>query len=720
MPRGEKRVTQREEVSLAEERPVRLQASKRFFTARGSDQAVRQARALSDAFGVGVQLVSEEIDRRNIKGEQRALGAAATGEERDITDKNLGYNKAWDELDAERDINFMQKELPEILRGADWENLEEHEVRGIISDHMKSQLEGVDPAGFYGRAIIPAMLAMEAETLATHRDMVIERIQTEQRSSILANMQSRFEASKLQADTPEGVFDYDYLADQTGIFFDGSDKKVVYWESIIDFAIENGRPDIIENVPERFTRSGDPTGITDPLMQTAIRNGLAKATSVQQAMKKAAEDQFRSEYQTNRAAQHSDLTTRAKAADASVINDIVAGGEDGPEGQPRLLSRAQQKTLFDQLTAAQIAGAVDSNNGNLFGEGRAFGMTETEYDNAASNFADELDKRLSRENPELSEEQRESEVLKVVLERSWRHDRLPKFITDFLNVSPSSPERFKQAVNVKRMVDEYDDTLVQRSISDRNAALMDVYDLTITDTGNEQAAMEALGQYDHTLSQGRGDEIAKIADESLETLAGDSGFFPADYEITTRDRKRAGELAKHYLNLGYSDDQIEAFVVTGMRGRNTRVQGVMYPVNAGWRKGDEAADWYLGTTAPDFFAEKEDMVMKPHPTKNGYVVIQDSSAMLPYASPEVKISEIENAYQRSQDEQLVRLAAEAEAPVSEGMKEAERRAFEDAFPPANLAFVEPGARTDAMARNREAWDNMPEADRKRLIQRQMK
>jgi hypothetical protein len=94
--------------------------------------------------------------------------------------------------------------------------------------------------------------------------------------------------------------------------------------------------------------------------------------------------------------------------------------------------------------------------------------------------------------------------------------------------------------------------------------------------------------------------------------------------------------------------------------------------------------------------------------------------MLPYASPEVKISEIENAYQRSLDDQLVQLAGDAEATVSEGVKEAEKRAFDATFPPINLTFLEPGARSDAMRRNREAWDNMPAADRERLIQAQMK
>jgi hypothetical protein len=109
MARADKRATVREEVSLAEQRPVQLRSSKRFFSGRGNDQAVRQARALAGAFETGTQFFSEEIDRRNIKGQERAVGGRAAGQERDVEDKNQGYNRAWDEMDAEADVNFMKE-----------------------------------------------------------------------------------------------------------------------------------------------------------------------------------------------------------------------------------------------------------------------------------------------------------------------------------------------------------------------------------------------------------------------------------------------------------------------------------------------------------------------------------------------------------------------------------------------------------------------------------
>lgn len=719
MARGDQKRSVRRDPSLREgQRDVVLQESRRFFTARGNDQAERGARALTNALGIGVDAYAGVLERRNVEGTARAAQQAATGGERDPDDPNKGYNDAFDQVEASNDLAIFAKDLPEMLDKEGWSDLPEEEAQARIDDYYSKQLAGINPDSLYGILVADGILKQNAALLDVHRTVQIEKGQQERRIMVLNEARADFEN--------DGVIDHEKLMDRLHILVPGPGGRLTYIESVIDLAEEFGAPELIESIPEFFP-SGDPTGTTDPKFKNdVIDPGLAKAHSVRTANIKAAEERHNNDFQTDRAAAHSNLTTRAKAGDASVIHDIVNGGFDGPptvqmpNGSPRLLSRAQQKTLFDQLTNSQIAGAVDANAGDLFGEGRAFGMTVTEYDNAAANFASRLNDRYANENPDWDDERREAEVLKVVLERSYRHDRLPKHITDFLNVTPSSPERFQEAVNVKRMIDTYDKTLVQRSISDRNAAFMDVYELVLKDTGSEEAAMEVLNQYDQTLSNGRGDEITKIAEAALEELAGDSGFLPGDFEITTRDRQRAAELTKHYMNLGYSDDRAETFVVNGMRGRNTRVGGVLYPMDAGWRTGDEAADWYLGSVANDFFVDVEHMVMKPHPSKKGFVVIQDSNAMMPYASPEVAISEIENGYQRRQDEQLVALAEGSKAPVSDKLNEAEKRAFFKTFPRNDLAFLEPGERVDAMRRNREAWDDMSPADRQRLIQAEMK
>ena len=718
MARRDKPRSVRRDPRLTEgRRDVILQPGRRFFTAQGSDQATRQARALSNALGVGLEAYTGVLERGNVKGAAQAAQEAAAGGERDETVENKGYNEAFDQVEAANDLASFASELPEMLEKEGWLDLDEPAAQARIDEYYAEQLRGINQDSVYGKTVAAGILQQNEKLLDVHREAAFAKGQQERRVMVYNEAKADYENN--------GVLDHEKLMERLHTLVPGPGGRKTYLDTVFELSEDAGDTTPIDTMPERF-KSGDPTGITDPNMKDLFDTARAKAVSVREKRVKDAEDQFRADNQTARAGEHSILTTRAKAGDASVIHDIDAGGVDGPEspqfpdGTPRLLSRPQQKLLYDQLSAAQLNGAIDSNAGNLFGEARLFGATVTEYDNGAANFAGRLNEKYSAEHPEWDEKRREAEVLKVVIERSFRHDRLPKFLTDFLNVSPSSPERFAEAVNVKRMVDKYDETLVQRSISDRNAAMMDVYELVLKDSGDEKSAMEALGQYDHTLSNGRGDEIKKIADGALEDLAGDSGFWAGDYDITTRDRQRAEELTKHYMNLGYVDDRAESFVVAGMRGRNTRVQGILYPVDAGWRAGDLAADWYLAKVAPDFFAEATDMVMKPHPTKGGYVVIQNSDAKLPYASPEVQISEIENGYQRSQDEQLVRLAGDAEATVSAGVQEAEKRAFDAAFPPANLVYLEPGSRAAAMKRNREAWDNLPRANRERLIQAQMK
>ena len=71
--------------------------------------------------------------------------------------------------------------------------------------------------------------------------------------------------------------DYNKLFEQTGVFFEGSDKKVVMWETIFDLAIESGRPDLIENVPTDI--NGIPTGSRDPEFLDEKRAALNAATT---------------------------------------------------------------------------------------------------------------------------------------------------------------------------------------------------------------------------------------------------------------------------------------------------------------------------------------------------------------------------------------------------------------------------------------------------------
>ena len=78
MARGDQQRGVRRDPDLREgRRDVVLQESRRFFTARGSDQGVRQARALQQALGIGVEAYAGVLERRNIKGGAQAVQEAA-------------------------------------------------------------------------------------------------------------------------------------------------------------------------------------------------------------------------------------------------------------------------------------------------------------------------------------------------------------------------------------------------------------------------------------------------------------------------------------------------------------------------------------------------------------------------------------------------------------------------------------------------------------------
>jgi hypothetical protein len=292
MARHQRRRTVRADEGQQSSRPVRVDASRRFFTAQGNDSANRTATALQRAFGAGTELYSDVVDRRNDAGMRQAGADFATGN-KDLDQKTKGYLDSWDKLEAERDINDIKKELPEILRGANWEELSEDDVQGVIDDYMTSKFEGIDPQSAYAEVWTPGSLAINNELLNVHKDMTLQNIRAGQKQDIFSNLTARFEASR-EVDPVTGepkagseTFDYDYLADQTRVFFDGAEKRTQFKELLFHFAIENGRPDLIENAPDRFANE-DPTGVTEDIDE--YREALNAARRAQAVKLKAQQD----------------------------------------------------------------------------------------------------------------------------------------------------------------------------------------------------------------------------------------------------------------------------------------------------------------------------------------------------------------------------------------------------------------------------------------------
>lgn len=292
MPREtDRRKSQRADAPLREGRDdVRLQEQRRFFSARGNDQAVRNARAIENAFGVGVDFVGGQIDRANTAGHERALEEMGAGGSRNVDEKNAAYHRAWDALDDQRSLQQAQKELPEILRGMDAENLHEEFVQTAINQYMKEQFEGLDLEDGDHTALAGGLVELEAQLIGEHRDTQIAKLQESQRVDTYDAFKDEFELT--------GEVNYELLGERTNHFFDGAEKRTTYWQLVYDLAIEQGDPSIIDNVPERFA-SGDPTGITDPKLLQQHNAARASARGVAAAKAKAEAKAYEADLNAN-------------------------------------------------------------------------------------------------------------------------------------------------------------------------------------------------------------------------------------------------------------------------------------------------------------------------------------------------------------------------------------------------------------------------------------
>lgn len=377
---GTRQATIRKDVDLSTTADtVQLQSQRRFFSSQGNDRATREARALTDAFGSGVQLAGTLAVKRTKEGREEAVTSRGSGQDRDIENKNLGYNTAWDQLDAEADLNMAKQELPAYLESVDAESLSESALQIQITNYMKGMFEGMEPNSPYGLILAPGLLELEQEILVAHRNDIFESLQMENRSKILDNaggrMDESLELARLEAsaagknpdtavsdwNTPSGIDGktlYEYIGDATNIFFDGKDKRTVYWETIFDFAIRSGRVDIIDNVPATF-RSGDPTGIDDTHFQKEIRTNRASAMAAAARMDKAAV-----------AAQDDSLNSKALAL-VVAVNEGATPTSDmitqyaGMPGADATVTAALSKTLVTIMSNVDDLAANPSVVGNL-------------------------------------------------------------------------------------------------------------------------------------------------------------------------------------------------------------------------------------------------------------------------------------------------------------------------------------------------------------------
>lgn len=326
---ADRRKTQRVAVNTELNSP-NLQVDRRFLDARGFEGNRRTARLLEQAFGLGQDILQDRAVQANVDGRERAILDRGAGAERNLDDDNEGYNAAWDQLDAEYDFNQIKKELPEALRGFNAEERTEEEVQEFLTQYMQSQFAGIEELGDsqYAKYLAPRLLELETQAIETHRTSQLQAIQEDQRSKIFANAKEQL--------ATDGELDVKKLFARTSTFFEGDQRKRVFWDSVFALAKEAGDPSIIDSVPAGI--GSVPTGVNDPKFQEELRRARAAAAATGASRASADQARLRKESQL-----------RVRDLQFSLA-DAAARGEDVSDIVRQL--QAEPESSFSSVTAA--------------------------------------------------------------------------------------------------------------------------------------------------------------------------------------------------------------------------------------------------------------------------------------------------------------------------------------------------------------------------------
>ena len=236
------------------------------------------AAALSDFLKVGGQALAAKFEDDFDRTAAEAQAAKATGKDRDVLNKAIGYNTAWDELDAEDDFNLFKAEFGERLRGADAENMEEEDVQGLFDKESRKAFNMAAQSPAYLKIMAPLLLEYNAEVVGIHRTAVIKEIKATQAAKLNRNLIARFDKN--------GTFDYDMLAGMTNDLYEGKERNTAYETTLVDFAIRNGMPNILRNAPQKYP-SGQPTPLSHGAGLARLRTAIQQAENVKKARETA-------------------------------------------------------------------------------------------------------------------------------------------------------------------------------------------------------------------------------------------------------------------------------------------------------------------------------------------------------------------------------------------------------------------------------------------------
>ncbi|KKK88545.1 hypothetical protein LCGC14_2742110, partial [marine sediment metagenome] len=267
---------------------VRVQSSDRFFgTGVHAPSIVRAPRSSAEGMAESLQgFLKVGGYALALKGQADFKETAAiaqaekiTGQQRDLSNKDYGYNNAWDRLNAEDDGNRFIDAMEEKLRSADFENLTVEQLDEIFDTELKAQFAGADETPAYLKGLAPIIYKYQTEKTEELRLMTRKNIGDMQEAKLMRTIEVRIAESG-------GEYPYEYAAGMSNDLRDGKVKNQLYMNTLFNSAIEAGRPDWIEQAPTHYP-TGQPTPTSLPKNTQQVRNATAEARNVKKARETA-------------------------------------------------------------------------------------------------------------------------------------------------------------------------------------------------------------------------------------------------------------------------------------------------------------------------------------------------------------------------------------------------------------------------------------------------
>ncbi|MGY6517468.1 MAG: hypothetical protein ACXIUZ_02020 [Lysobacteraceae bacterium] len=258
------------------------------------DASADRLAGLASSLGALVNTVGPDVSERWHENQAKAgaLDAARGGDPAGLDGRSRSYRDAFERVQYQADIRRSVREWDTQLQELPLHEMDEAEVGAVLDQWFTEKYAGIEQESRTGAAIVAEGLAdFRAGVVEAHR----ERLLQEQQDRFLTNVRDvvvlGFEES-LEDDGTGGVFDYAGLAELTASPGVPADQRAsIYHDTVFQTAIEHGRPDLIQEMPDRFP-NGSPTWKTTGNLDDRRKylDAIARATRVAEAQEAQAAD----------------------------------------------------------------------------------------------------------------------------------------------------------------------------------------------------------------------------------------------------------------------------------------------------------------------------------------------------------------------------------------------------------------------------------------------